>query len=85
MRKALVGTNENGRKTRHFNLHCLFRGEAVDGAPRRDDNESLLVRVVRVDVADGRCHELLWKVAEPTGNVVSCVEQEAKRGDRNNE
>ena len=52
-------------------LHCLFGGEAVDAAALRYDDERPLVRVVRVDVADGRRHELLRKVAEPTGKVIS--------------
>ena len=59
-------------------LHCLFGGEAVDAAALRYDDERPLVRVVRVDVADGRRHELLRKVAEPTGKVISCETERRK-------
>ena len=48
-------TNENKNpKEKNLNLHCLFGGEAVDAAAIRDDDEGSLVRVVRVDVTDGR-------------------------------
>ena len=63
--------NEGKVNTNISDLHCLFGGKAVDAAALRYDDERPLVRVVRVDVADGRRHELLRKVAEPTGKVIS--------------
>ena len=39
-------------------VESLLGGEAEDGAALADDDEGLLVRVVRVDIADGSAGEL---------------------------
>ena len=52
-------------------LHCLFGGEAVDAAALRYDDERPLVRVVRVDVADGGAGELERELSIATRKIIA--------------
>lgn len=56
-------------------VESLLGGEAEDGAALADDDEGLLVRVVRVDVADGSAGELQRELPVPPGQVVTWTPQ----------